>query len=131
TEGRATSHATELSHEASHLATAATSLLQRHDLLHHLLSLFKLREELVDILRRGAAAACNTSLATAIDDVGIVALERSHRENDGLSHFQLVALKRLFKRGIAQRSTHTGDALKEIGKRAHVAYLAHLLQEIR
>src|SRR4051812_44243453 len=79
---------------ADRLATLAHHGLQighlaLAELLHELLHLSELLDELVDVLDRRARPARDSQPPRALDEVGPAALQRRHREDDRLDAVEL------------------------------------------
>ncbi len=81
-------------------------------MLHHLAHLLETLEQLVDILDGLAAASGDASFAAAVDDLGVVPLLRSHRQDQRFKMLHLVALEGLVDFGHAGDFVEAGEHIQ-------------------
>src|SRR5687767_7791167 len=100
------------------------------ELLHHLPELRVLLEQTVDVLHRGAAAARDALAPRAVDDVGMLALARRHRGDDGVEavEVRLLPVEVLGPRALQHLAE--GQHAHDLVERTHLAQLRELVAEV-
>src|SRR5919201_3746782 len=108
--------------QAGHAAARATKTTQPAEaahawhalrkLLHHRLHLAELRQELVDLGRRGARPTGDTALARTANDLGSTPLLHGHRLDDRLDALELLVVDALA--GLARLLQHFADAWQHL-----------------
>src|SRR5689334_9349390 len=109
----------ELAHAAFHAL----------ELLHHLAQLRVLLEQPIDVLHGCSASPCNPLAPRAVDDLGILALARSHRQDDRVEAIEIGLLAVQVLGGGFQRLAERQHA-EDLVERPELAHLAELLAEI-
>ena len=96
-------------------------------LLHHLLRLTEALEQLVDLGGAGARALGDARAARAVDQLGVVALERGHREDHRLDPVELLLVEGV---ELGAHLAHAGHHAQDRLQRAHLLDGRHLLEEV-
>ena len=86
-------------------------------------------EHLIHFLHGGAAAAGDALAALAVDQVGVGALVRGHRVDDGFEWIELLLVDLRVFREIRERADLRQHA-HQLLERAHLADLAQLIAKI-
>src|SRR4051812_45428389 len=94
--------------------------------LHHLLHLVKLLDESVHLLYRIAATFSQTLTATAIEQIGFLALRWSHREDDRFNFFERIVVNV----HVFQRLAHTRYHTQQVFHIAHLLDLGQLIEKV-
>src|SRR4051794_282946 len=108
---------------AGHPGHAATA----GHLLHHLARLEEAVDELVDVGDLAAGALRDAGATRAVDDLRVVPLGGGHRLDDRLDAVDLALVEVL---QLVTELTHAGEHPHDLGHRAELADLHHLLEEV-
>ena len=108
-------------HAGGHAAHCA--FLVAHHLLYHLAHLVKLAHQGVYILHGYARARGNALAAAGVEDIGMAALLRGHAAHDCLGLFKSVFVDL----NVLELAANAGKHAQDVGQRAHLLHLLHLL----